>query len=411
MPKFRTLKQINVKKKRALLRADLDVPLGDDLKIGRNERWRIETVIPTLKYLIKQKAKIILIGHLGRPNGKRDKRFSLKPVAGELEKILKKKVLFSNEIIGKKVEKKIKRMKFGDILMLENIRFHPGEEKNSPRLAKDLAKLGDVFINEAFATSHREHASIVGIPEYLPSVAGFHFEKEIKELNKILKNPKHPLMAIIGGAKISTKIKAISKFLRIADWVLIGGALANDIFAAQGFNMGKSKIDKESFEENKKINPPAGGKSPKLFLPIDLVSWDGEHLPVGETGIHYREINEVGDKEKVLDIGPKTIDLFSDLIKKAGTVVWNGPLGLIEQKPFDKSTKAIAEAIAKSRAYSVVGGGDTVAFIKQIKMDKAFNYLSTAGGAMLDYLANETLPGLESLLEALPEAATNKQRL
>ena len=386
MPKFKTLKQINVKKKRALLRADLDVPLGDDLKISRNERWRIETVIPTLKYLIKQKAKIILIGHLGRPNGRKNKKFSLKPVAEELSRILKKKILFPQEIIGKRVEKKIKRMKFGDILMLENIRFHYGEEKNSSRLARDLAQLGDIFINEAFATSHREHASIVGIPEYLPSVAGFHFKEEIKELNKILKNPKRPLIAIIGGAKISTKIKAISKFLRIADWVLIGGALANDIFAAQGFNMGKSKIDKESFEEVKKINL----KSPKLFLPIDLVSWDGKQ-------IHYREINEVGDKEKVLDIGPKTIDLFSDLIKKAGTVVWNGPLGLIEQKPFDKSTEAIAKAIAKSRVYSVVGGGDTIAFLRRIKKDKAFNYLSTAGGAMLDYLANETLPGIEAL--------------
>ena len=386
MLKFRTLKQIDVKKKRALLRADLDIPLRGDLKISKNERWRIETIITTLKYLIKQKAKIILIGHLGRPGGRRNKRFSLKPVAGELEKILKKKILFSNEIIGKKIEKKIEKMSFGDVLMLENIRFHSGEEKNSPRLAKDLAKLGDVFINDAFATSHREHASIVGIPECLISGAGFYFEKEIKELNKILRNPKRPLIAIIGGAKISTKIKVISKFLRIADWVLIGGALANDIFAFQGFNMGKSKIDKESFPEVKKINL----RNPKLFLPIDLKSWDGKK-------IYYREINEIGDKEKVLDIGSKTIDLFSDLIKKARMVIWNGPLGLVEQKPFDKSTRAIAEAIAKSRAYSVVGGGDTVAFLQQIKKDKKFNYISTAGGAMLDYLANETLPGIEAL--------------
>lgn len=386
MPKFRTLKQIDTRNKRALLRADLDVPLGDDLKINRGERWRIEAIIPTLKYLIKQKAKIILIGHLGRPNGKKNKRLSFKPIAEELIRILKKKVLFSQEIAGKKVEKKIEKMNFGGILMLENIRFHSGEEKNSPRLAKDLAKLGDIFINEAFATSHRQHASIVGIPEYLPSAAGFHFEKEVEELNKILKNPKRPLIAIIGGAKISTKIKVISRFLRIADWVLIGGALANDIFAFRGFNMGKSKIDKISFEEVKKINL----RNPKLFLPVDLVSWDGKK-------IYYREVNEVGDKEKVLDIGPKTIDLFSDLIKKAGTIIWNGPLGLIEQKSFDKSTKAIAEAIAKSRAYSVVGGGDTVAFLRQIKKDKKFNYISTAGGAMLDYLANETLPGIEAL--------------
>lgn len=386
MSEFKTLKQVDLKNKRALVRADLNVPLGEDGEIDRTERWRIETVVPTLKYLIKQKAKIILISHLGRPSGRKVKKLSLKPIAKELEKLLKKKIIFSEKITGWDVEKKIERMKFGDILMLENIRFYSGEERNSPQLAKNLAKLGDIFINEAFASSHREHASIVGVPEYLPSAAGFLFEKEIEELDRVLKNPKHPLVAIVGGAKISTKIKIINKFLRVADRLLIGGALANTIFAAQGIFMGDSLVERKAFKDVKKVNL----KNPKLFLPIDLVSWNGKR-------VFYREINEIEKREKVLDIGPKTIDLFSDLVKKARMIIWNGPLGFYTQKPFDRSSREIVEAIAQSKAYSVAGGGDTAAFLKEIKKERVFNYLSTGGGAMLDYLANETLPGIEAL--------------
>jgi len=386
MLKFKTLKQVDLKKKRALLRVDLNVPLGGDAEIHKSERWRIEAIVPTLKYLIKQKAKIILISHLGRPKGRKIEKLSLKPVAIALEKLLKKKIIFSEQITGWSVEKKIERMKFADILMLENIRFHSGEEKNSPRLAKELATLGDIFINEAFAVSHREHASIVGIPEHLASALGFLFEKEIRELNKILFNPRHPLIAIIGGAKISTKIKIINKFLRIANQVLIGGALANTIFTAQEIFMAESLIEEKSFSEVKKINL----KNPKLFLPIDLGVFS-------KTGVFYREVNELREGEKALDIGPKTADLFSDLIKKAKTIIWNGSVGLAEQKPFSKGSKALAEAISQTKAYSVVGGGDTVAFLREIKKEKAFNHISTGGGAMLDYLAHETLPGLEAL--------------
>lgn len=388
MPKFKTLKQANLKNKRALLRVDLNIPLGEDGKIDETETWRIEAIIPTLKYLIKQKAKIILISHLGRPGGRKVEKLSLQPVAQELRRLVKKKIIFSKEIIGWNVEKKIERMKFGDILMLENIRFHSGEEKNSPRLAKDLAALGDIFINDAFGVSHRSHASLVGVPEYLSSVLGFLFEKEVKELNKILFKPKHPLIAIIGGAKISTKIKVINKFLKIADNVLIGGALANTIFAAQGIFMGDSVIEKKAFSEVKKINL----KNPKLFLPNDLAS-------LSKKGVRYHEINEVEKGEKVFDIGPKTIDLFCDLIKKAKMVVWNGPLGLYTQKPFNRASIKITEAISKSRAYSVAGGGDTATFLREIEKEKVFNHLSTGGGAMLDYLAHETLPGIEALEE------------
>jgi len=384
MPKLRTLKEINLRNQRALVRVDFDLPLDDKGNIL--DDFRLRESLPTIKYLIKQKSKIILISHLERPDGKKVKKFSLKSVAGRLGKILKKKIRFAKEIIGWSVKKQIEMMNFGDILLLENLRFKSGEEKNDLKFAKELAEFGDVFINEAFAVSHREHASIVGIPQYLPSIIGFCFEKEIKELNKVLFKPKRPLVAIIGGAKISTKIKVINKFLRIADYVLIGGALANTIFAKQGLDMGDSIIDKESFADIEKINL----RNPKLFLPIDLGIWNKDR-------VYYKDVSSLFEKEKALDIGPKTIDLFSDLIGKAKMIVWNGPLGLTEQKPFDRASRAIVDAISQSKAYSVVGGGDTIAFIREIKKEKVFNHLSTGGGAMLDYLANETLPGIEAL--------------
>ena len=387
MPEFRTLKQVDLKNKRALLRVDFNVPLREDLEVGKSERWRIEAALPTIKYLIKQRAKIIIISHLGRPKGKRVKKLSLEPVAKELGRLLRKKVIFSAKITGWSVEKQIERMKFGDILMLENIRFNSGEEKNSPKLAKDLAKLGDIFINDAFGNSHRKHASMMGIPDFLPSVAGFILEKEVEELDKILIKPKRPLVAIIGGAKISTKIKVINKFLKIADAVLIGGALANTIFAAQGIFMADSVIEKEAFPEVKKIDL----KNPRLFLPNDLGLYSKEDK------VFYREVNEIKKGEKALDIGPKAIDSFRSVIMKSKMVIWNGPLGLISQKPFDKSSIEIADVISKSKTYSVVGGGDTTAFLREIEMDKAFNHFSTGGGAMLEYFVNENLPAIKIL--------------
>lgn len=384
MHSFESLKKTDLKNKRALLRADLNIPIGQDSKVDKTENWRIEAIIPTLKFLIKQKAKIIIISHLGRP--KKASKLSLKPVAQELERLLKKKIIFSEDIIGWKVENKIKRMKFGDVLMLENVRFHSGEEKNSPKFAKDLAELGDLFINDAFASSHREHASIVGIPEHLPSFLGFLFEKEIQELDKVLKKPEHSLVAIIGGAKISTKIKVINRFLKTADAVLIGGALANTIFAAQGIFMADSVIEKKAFSEVKKIDL----ENPKLFLPIDLASFSKDR-------VRYHEVEDVQKKEKVLDVGPKTINSFCDAIKNSKMIIWNGPLGFYTQKPFDKASIEITRAISKSKAYSIAGGGDTVAFLREINKEKVFNHISTGGGAMLDYLANETLPGIKAL--------------
>jgi 3-phosphoglycerate kinase len=306
-----------------------------------------------------------------------------------LEKILKKKVEKLNEATGNDIRVFIDNLKAGDIVMLENLRFYSGEEKNTSEFAKQLAQLGDIYVNEAFAVSHRKHASIVGINKYLPSVAGLIFKKEIEELNKILKKTKHHLVSVIGGAKIETKIKVIEKFLKKADRVLIGGALPNTIFAAKGIEVGKSFIEKDMFKIVKKLDL----ENSRLRLPSDFVTWsqmDSEKAKI-------RGVNAIKENESVFDIGPKTIGLFLESIEKAKMVIWNGPLGKIEQKPFDRGSEIIAKAIAKSKAYSIVGGGDTVAFIQRLGLEKKINHISTGGGAMLEYLANETLPGIEAL--------------
>ena len=384
---LKTLKDINIKNKRVLMRVDFNIPFTNT-KIDKNKLWKLEAVIPTLKYLIKKEARIILITHLGRPKGKIVKKLRLDFIAKKLGYLLKSKVKKIDCVIGKRSQEAVNEMKPGDILMLENIRFYREEEKNSPKFAKELAKLGDVFINEAFAVSHRSHASTVGISEYLPSAVGLLFEEEIKELNKILYKPKRPLVVIIGGAKIITKIKVIKKSLERADKLLLSGALVNTIFAAKGIEIGKSLIEKNIFEEIEKLNL----ESPKLQLPVDFVCQNLE--------ISIKGINAVKKDESIFDIGPRTVELFLESIKKAKMVIWNGPLGLIEKEPFSRGSEAIAKAISQSRAYSIVGGGDTTAFVKKLKLEKKFNYVSTGGGAMLEYLVNETLPGIESLLES-----------
>ena len=380
VPKLKTIKDINFKNKRVLMRVDFNVPLEGKEKIAK-----IKAAIPTLKYLIKQKSKIILISHLNRPKGKIIEELRLDSVAKKLEKLLRKGVRKLDSIIDKKVEQVVEKMKPGEIIMLENIRFYPEEEKNSPKFAKELSKLGDVFINEAFAVSHRKHASIISITKYLPSVAGPLFQQEIKELNKILQKPERPLVVVIGGAKVATKIKVIEKFLKRADKLIIAGALPNTIFAARDINVGQSFVEKDMFKVVEKLDL----ESPKLQLPVDFVCQNSE--------IVVRGINAVKENESILDMGPKTIKLFLESIKNAKTIVWNGPLGVVEKKPFDRTSEILAKAIVQSKAYSIVGGGDTAAFIKKLGLEKKFNYVSTGGGAMLEYLANETLPGIEAL--------------
>jgi len=383
MFKFKTLKDINVKNKRVLVRVDFNLSLDDDGKI--TDDFRIKEALPTIEYLLKKGAKVILMSHLGDPEGKFVKKLKMDVVQNRLMEHLDYSIVKAKDCIGKEIEDWTKEMQPGEILLLENLRFHPEEEANNLKFAKSLAKLGDIYVNEAFGVSHRKHASVVGAPKFLPSVAGFCLQKEVEELSKVLFKPKRPLVVIIGGAKVSTKIKVIEKFLEKADKLLLGGALVNTVFAATGISLGKSFIEKKVFKIVEKLNL----ENPKIQLPNDFVCQNVE--------LSVRGINAVKENESVFDIGPQSVELFSESIEEAKMIVWNGPLGLIEKKPFNKGTEAIAKAIIKSRAYSIVGGGDTVVFIRKLGLEKKFKYVSTGGGAMLDYLAHETLPGIEAL--------------
>ena len=383
MFKFKTVQDINVKNKRVLVRVDFNLSLDDDGKIA--DDFRIKEALPTIEYLLKKGAKIILMSHLGDPEGKFVKKLKMDVIQNRLLEYLDYSIVKAKDCIGKEIEDWTYEMQPGEILLLENLRFHPEEEANDIKFAKSLAKLGDIYVNEAFGVSHRKHASIVGVPKFLPSAAGFCLQKEAEELSGVLFKPKRPLVVIIGGAKVSTKIKVIEKFLEKADKLLLGGALVNTVFAAKGLSLGKSFIEKNVFEIVEKLNL----ENPKIQLPNDFTCQNSE--------ISVRGINAVKENESVFDIGPQSVELFLRSIREAKTIVWNGQVGMVEKKPFDKSSEAIAKGIAESSAYSIVGGGDTVVFIRKLGLEEKFNYVSTGGGAMLDYLANETLPGIEAL--------------
>lgn len=344
---MKILKDFKVSKKRVFLRSDFNVPL--DEKGNILDDFRIKMVIPTIEYLIEKKAKVILASHLGRPEGKMIESLKLDPIQEKLIEYLDLSVTKAPDCVGKEIEDWTKKMQPGEILLLENLRFHKEEEENDPDFAQALANLSDLYINEAFSASHRAHASIVGVPKYLPSGAGFLLEKEIKVLTDLMENPKKPLLAIIGGKKVETKTGVIDKISEKADWVLIGGL-----------------IKKEIEEKNIQLKYPQ-----KILAPLDSLD----------------------DK----DLGPKTIELFREKILESKTIFWNGPLGKIEEKEFSKGTREIAQAIIKSSAFSIVGGGETIEFLNQIGLAEKFNHLSTGGGAMLEFLAGKILPGLKAL--------------
>jgi len=347
---MKTLKEFNFKDKKVLVRCDFNTPLSREGLIL--DDFRIKETIPTIKHLINKKAKVILMSHLGRPEGKVVKKFALDKIQKKLSYYLKTSVNKANDCLGKEVEETIKNMKPGEVLLLENLRFYKEEEKNGSGFAKALAKLGDIYINDAFGASHRAHASIVGIPKYLPSGAGLLLEKEISSLERVIKNPKKPLVSIIGGSKVETKVRFINKISKISDFVLIGGLIKNEILEK------KIKID-----------------YPKKII--------GQLEPL-EGAFKY-------------DIGPKTINLFKDKIKTAKTIFFNGALGWIEKNKFAKGTEDILRAIIKSRAFSVVGGGEMVEFINKLDLSSKFSHVSTGGGAMLAFLSGVKLPGIEAL--------------
>ena len=396
---MKTLKDFNFKNKKVLLRCDFNVPLSKEGVIL--DDFRIKQTIPTINYLIKENAKIILMSHLGDPGGKIVENLRLTPIQERLMEYLDLSIVKSKDCIGKEIAERTTQMKPGEILLLENLRFNKGEEDNDENFAKELAKLGDIYINDAFGVCHRKHASIVGIPKYLPCTnilvqglpagAGFLLEKEIKILSNVLEKPWRPLIAIIGGVKISTKIKVIEQFLQIADHLILGGEIANTILGGKGILLARPLPEKEVLAQIEKIDLT----NPKLHLPVDgaiaLKDRGEDFLREGAIGTFKKE-------EGVFDIGPETRKIFEKIIKEAKMIVWNGPLGLFEDKRFEKGTREIAETICRNHAaFKIVGGGETIEAITKFGLVDKFDHVSTGGGAMLDFLAGEKLPGIEVL--------------
>lgn len=384
----KTIRDIDVHNKRVLVRVDFNVPIKEG-KVG--DDTRVRAALPTIQYLLEQGAAVILCSHLGRPKGGPDPKYSLKPVADHLAGLLGKEVAFVEDCIGPKAEEAAKALKPGQVLVLENTRFHPEEEKNDTQMARQLAALAEVYVNDAFGSAHRAHASTEGVARFLPGVAGFLMEKEIQYLGAAIADPKRPFVAILGGAKISDKIGVIRNLLTKADVILIGGGMANTFFKAQGYPMGDSLVEEDALElaqELLKIGED------KLRLPVDVVIADRF-----EEGAAYKvmSIGVVPDGWRVLDIGPETVEAYSKVIQSAGTIVWNGPMGVFEFPTFAKGTYGIATAVASSRAISIIGGGESVAAIQQSGLAEKITHISTGGGASLEMLEGLVLPGLAAL--------------
>ena len=386
----KTVRDIDVKGKKVFVRVDFNVPVKDGV-VG--DDTRIQAALPTIRYLLDKGAAVILASHLGRPKGGPEAKFSLKPVADHLSKLLGKPVLFADDCIGPVAEQAAKALKTGEVLVLENTRFHPEEEKNGEEMSKALASLADIFVNDAFGTAHRAHSSTAGIAAYLPSVAGFLLEKEIKYLGQAIDDPKRPFVAILGGAKISDKIGVIRNLLQKADAILIGGGMANTFFKAEGYPMADSLVEEEAFETARELL--AAGKT-KLRLPVDVVIADKFDA---EAALKTMPSGPVPDGWRILDIGPKSVEAYAKVIKGAGTVVWNGPMGVFEFPRFAAGTYGVAQAVADSRAVSVIGGGESVAAINQSGLADKITHISTGGGASLEMLEGLTLPGVAALLD------------
>ncbi len=393
--KIRTLKDIpKIKGKKVLLRVDFNMPLKKNGEVQDDTRM-VES-LPTIKYLQKKGAKIIIVSHLGRPDGKVKNELRLTKIAKHLQKLLKKPVKKVDEVIGPKVEKAIAGLKDGQILMLENVRFHKEEEECEKKFTKSLASLADIFVNDAFGTAHRRHASTAGVADYLKAYAGLLMEKEIKHLSPIVESkPKRPLTMIFGGAKIDTKIGIIKHFLKKADYFLMGGALANTFLYAAGYNVAKSLYEENKQDTAREIMLECEKDKEKFILPHDVVVACEISDKTKTTHVPVQDI--MGDM-KILDIGKWTAEKYCNIIAKSKTVIWNGPLGLCEFRPFQKGTETVAKFLAKSKCISILGGGDTADSLKRLKIPPTkFTHVSTGGGACIEFLSGEKLPGIEVL--------------
>ena len=388
----KTFKDIDVKNKKVLLRVDFNVPMDENYKIL--DDTRIRAALPTINYLMNQGAKIIICSHLGRPKGMFNPKYSLAPVAKRLSELLECSVKLANDCIGESAKKLTSEMNIGDVVLLENVRFYKEEEENNESFAKELAALADIYVNDAFGTAHRAHASTAGVARYLPAVAGFLMSEEIVSLTKAVNNAEVPFVVVLGGAKISDKIGVIAKLLKKANVLLIGGAMANTFIAAKGGNLGMSRYEKDKISVAKNILEEAERLNVKVVLPVDVIVAK-EFAPNAKS--KTVDAYNVPEGLQGMDIGRKTRKLFVNEIKKAKTILWNGPLGVYEFKKFQKGTLKIAKAVAKTDCVSVVGGGDSVAAITELGYADKVTHLSTGGGATLKFLEGAVLPGVEML--------------
>jgi len=384
----KTVRDIDLKGKRVLMRVDFNVPMADG---AVTDDKRIRAALPTIHYVLDQGASLILMSHLGRPKGGPNPEFSLKAAADALGKLLGRPVQMAPDCIGPEVESLAKALKPGDVLMLENVRFHKEEEKNDPEFAKKLAVLGEVYVNDAFGSAHRAHASTEGVARYLPAVSGFLMEQELEYLSRATENPARPCVAILGGAKISDKIAVVENLLSKCDTLIIGGGMANTFLAAKGCNMQDSLVEESSLETARVIMGKAGGK---LLLPVDAVVADKFEA---EANSRVVDVDEVPAGWRVLDIGPKSIELFGEVLKGAKLVVWNGPMGVFEFPKFAEGTFAIAKLLATTGATTVIGGGDSASAVKKAGVAKQMTHVSTGGGASLEFLEGKVLPGVAAL--------------
>ncbi len=389
----KTIEDINVSGKRVLVRVDFNVPLDAEKNVTDDKR--IVAALPTIRYLLDHQAKVILCSHLGRPKGEVNPDFSLAPVAKKLKELLPDvKIVFASDVIGESAHKAVSEMKDGEIVLLENVRFHKEETKNDPEFAKKLASLADIFVLDAFGTSHRAHASTAGVAAYIPAVAGYLLEKELTVMGGALEHPERPFVAILGGAKVSDKIGVIKNLLSKCDSLVIGGGMANTFNAAMGYNMQQSLVDVDSLELAKELMAEAKERGVKLMLPVDChvaeaFSEEAPHkiVPVGE----------IPEGWMSLDIGPKTAEMYAEVVRAAKTVIWNGPMGVFEMPTYAEGTRAVAQACADCSGTTIIGGGDSASAIKKLGFKDKVTHISTGGGASLEFLEGIELPGVAAL--------------
>ena len=389
----KTVRDIDVEGKKVLVRCDFNIPLDKETGVITDNR-RIRAALPTIQYLLDNNAKLILCSHLGRPKGEFNPKYSLKPVAEELSKLLDKEIKLAKDVIGEDAKQLITNIKEGEIVLLENVRFHAEEEKNDTEFAKTLASFAEIYVNDAFGTSHRAHGSTAGVADYLPAVSGFLIEKELEFLGGALENPKKPFVAILGGAKVSDKIGVIENLIEKVDTLIIGGGMAYTFFKAKGYNIGTSICEEDKLDLAKSLLEKAEVKSVKLLLPVDNkvakeFSNDSEYIEVAS--------EEIPDGYMGMDIGTKTIENFKEVLKNAKTVVWNGPLGVFEFDKFAVGTNEVAKILGNLDAITIIGGGDSAAAIEKMGLADKMTHISTGGGASLEFLEGKTLPGIACL--------------